>query len=379
MIIQSFHHHENLLLHFTLTELEKRYSWEYIDELDCSDVQILKIYANENFLKDALNVHELKLYEQYENRFALVKKSLFNCKVDLTDHSVFDFFPIHFFKDLLLQRSDLIRSLIDRLKKPKNYSLIKRSYKFYSKVNRNQLNISKELCEYVKGKTKLKYTPLGSVNGRVKLLPNSFPILSLRKDKRVHIFPNNDYLFELDYNGLDIRVLLGLSSHSNPDYDIHMWNRQHVFQNSISRDEAKRMFFAWLYNSTDPQLTQYLSKLNRFYNKEQLLRKHWNNGKIENDYGRIMHSTEHLAVNRLISSTSADLCTEKFLEIDEFLSDKESYIYFTMADSIVIDLSKREKDLVIPLTRMMEKTRYGKFLVNTKLGKNYGDMKTCTF
>ena len=57
------------------------------------------------------------------------------------------------------------------------------------------------------------------------------------------------------------------------------------------------------------------------------------------------------------------------------LEDKKSFIAFTVHDNIVIDLHDDEKYLLPQLVKMFSDTELGNFLVNTKVGANYGSLK----
>jgi hypothetical protein len=44
-------------------------------------------------------------------------------------------------------------------------------------------------------------------------------------------------------------------------------------------------------------------------------------------------------------------------------------------DSVVIDMSVEEKNLVKDICNVFSNTDFGKFMITKKIGKNYGDMK----
>ena len=62
-------------------------------------------------------------------------------------------------------------------------------------------------------------------------------------------------------------------------------------------------------------------------------------------------------------------------KIYKMLEDRKSFIAFFVHDSLIIDLSKEEKRLILPIVEKFSNTSLGKYKVNIALGKNYGEMK----
>ena len=202
-------------------------------------------------------------------------------------------------------------------------------------------------------------------------MPNTFPILTLNKDFRGCLHPTQDWFLELDYNAAEIRTLLALTGIAQPRGDIHEWNRKHVYREQVTREEAKKRIFAWLYN---PKSDDHLS--NRAYDKELVKNKYWDGQNIVTEFDREIKDVDnHHALNYIIQSTTSDLVLSKALEIHEHLEDMESRIAFMMHDSIVIDLKNSERSAIIKLLQIFGNTRFGKYKVNLSLGKNFGDMK----
>ena len=44
-------------------------------------------------------------------------------------------------------------------------------------------------------------------------------------------------------------------------------------------------------------------------------------------------------------------------------------------DEFVLDVTEDEKNLIVDIIKLLQDTPYGKFPVNVKAGKNYGNMK----
>ena len=123
----------------------------------------------------------------------------------------------------------------------------------------------------VADKLNLKYDIFGTKTCRLTTKKHSFPILTFPKKYRSIVKPNNDLFVELDYNAAELRMLLALSGKEQPSEDIHDWNVSNVYQNSLTREAAKKRIFAWLYN---PKSKDKLS--NKAYDRNSILKKYYN-------------------------------------------------------------------------------------------------------
>ena len=120
-------------------------------------------------------------------------------------------------------------------------------------------------------------------------------MLTLDRDYRSVVVPNNDFFLELDFNGAELRCLLGLSGLEQPKDDIHAWNVKNVYKDSVTREEAKKRIFAWLYNLESKDLMS-----NRAYDRDSLLEKYFDGEHIHNPFGRKIKCDKFHAINFLI-------------------------------------------------------------------------------
>jgi len=134
---------------------------------------------------------------------------------------------------------------LETFDRPENYQHMMNLVQMLSDIESRDLNINiepiKHLLSSVKGKNFHRtlrtsrwvcdYNAWGTVTGRLSTKPKSFPILTMGKEFRGCIKPNNDWLLELDFNAAELRVLLALSEQDQPQNDIHDWNVQNVFNN----------------------------------------------------------------------------------------------------------------------------------------------------
>ena len=214
----------------------------------------------------------------------------------------------------------------------------------------------------------VKYNLYGSKTGRLTTSPNTFPILNIDSKYRSVIKPTNDLFVELDYNSAEARVLLGLAGLKQPKEDIHKWNAERL---SLTREEAKTEFFAWLYGSKQVDSEKY----NKIFNLDKILYHYYNNGVVTNFYNRKIESDQFHSMNYLVQSTTNDLVLRQLLKINDILKNKKSFVSFIVHDSIVIDLAKEDRELIKDIVRRFSETEFGAFPVNLSAGKDYGNLR----
>jgi len=217
---------------------------------------------------------------------------------------------------------------------------------------------------------RVSYNPFGTITGRLTASKASFPILTLDKKFRNIIKPKNDWLVELDYNAAELRTLLGLSGTKQPEEDLHLWNMENIYYEGMTRPEAKEKIFSWLYN---PKALD--EKAETYYNRDKLVEKYYEEGKIRTPMGRTILSEERTALNYLIQSTSSDIFLNSAYSIWEMLEGKKSEIRFLVHDSVLLDLSDEDKALLPEMIDKFSKTPLGKYKVGVSIGKSYGEMR----
>ena len=223
----------------------------------------------------------------------------------------------------------------------------------------------------------IRYNLFGTRTGRLTTLKNSFPILTLKKEYRSVVEPGNEYFLELDYNSAELRVMYALQrmwkkeAIVQPQEDMHQWNVRNIFGSNISREEAKKSIFAWLYNPSSRN-----QSAEKVYNREVALRMaNWDGSSITNYFGRKIDVDERRALNYLLQSTLSDLFLRKKIKIYKMLKGRSSRIAFSVHDSLVIDMSLEDTDIVQHLVEEFAETPFGKFKVNVNVGNDYGNLR----
>jgi len=247
---------------------------------------------------------------------------------------------------------------------PLNINVLKLNDKKHEFVARNFLKKIKKTEPYI------KYNIFGTKTGRLTTKPNSFPILTLKKEYRSILRPNNDLFVELDYNAAELRVLLTLMNMEQPKEDIHAWNAKNIFRGLATRKEAKERIFAWLYNPDSKD-----SLANRAYDKANIKEKYWDGKIVKTPFGREIEADEFHALNYLIQSTTADLVLRQMIKVADLLKNVKSHVAFIIHDSIVIDFAKEDKGLISEINEAFKQNRFGEYRTSVSIGKNFGDMR----
>ena len=342
------------------------------------------IYARGKSLDDACPEHLSDAWESMSRKMRAYKKSFDIAKIDLRDHCFFDLVP----HDALLAfceiKNQITEYVFENYEKPENYEHVCSAAKLLYKIKYQDLLLDNSECrslfvssglrrasqKILNGPKHINYNLFGTVTGRLSTQPQSFPILTMKRELRRLIKPRNDWFLSFDYNGAEVRTLLALSGQKQPDSDIHEWNICNVFEEpSLPREEAKTLFFAWLYNPDSNSIST------NYYDRKKVLDKHYDGDYINTMFGRHIKVDDWRAFNYLIQSTTADLVIDRAVVIDHMLEGKKSFISHIVHDEIVIDFDDEDRELLAEIKDTFAANKLGTFMVNLKAGKNYYDLE----
>lgn len=362
-------------------------SWSYSSYLDgYRGVDYADLYAQGKTLDEVCPDFLQEEWEALRHQRLAFVRSLKISKIDIKSNCLYDILPPWFLRRYNALKNEITNYVIENHKKPPNYRNLFEVRKLLAEIKDDTLNIDTSSLTATDPQTlstirkvrnssrSVVYNQFGTITGRLTTKPKTFPILTLRKEDRTIVKPTNDLFVEFDFNAAEIRVLLSLLGEDQPGEDVHDYNAKHTFSD-ITRDEAKRTFFAWLYGSHSPALNEYKSILRKRYNKAKLTRKYYDGHSVSTPYSRDIPASDHLALNYLIQSTTADMTLEQATKLRKLLIGHKSKIAFIIHDSVVIDLDIEDKELLTTLAAEFGNTRFGKFRVNTEIGKNFGDMR----
>jgi len=359
-------------------------TWEYSARLPGRQYELGRIYSHGSSLTDACPEDMKQDWEEIKNTLKSCLKAFNTAQLSLNENCFYDVLPEYFLFEYLNAKNKITEHVLDTYPRPKNYQLTYNLIEMLSTIRAQPLSIDidpiKHLLSSVRGKNFHRtlqtvkpicdYNPWGTVTGRLATSPNSFPILTMNKEYRACVGPQNDWLVELDFNAAELRMLLALAGVEQPKNDIHDWNVKNVFDSKLTREEAKVKTFAWLYSSKENK------QLGRLYNKDLVRNKYWDGCKIETDYGRIIENVdEHHALNYIVQSTTIDMVHEQAYKVYELLKGRKSNIAFLIHDAVYIDLAEEDRYEILDLLDTFKKTRYDMFKVNVSAGRNLGEMK----
>jgi len=359
-------------------------TWYYSSSLKDRHVEYARIYAGGATLQEACPPELQPTWDKIANKLKSFLKSFQAAKINLNETCIYNLIPEFFLYELCDTKDKITQHVLTHTARPLNHDFMVDVIKMLEDIKVQPLHINTEPIRTklvtVRGKNFIKrlqdvtracdYNPYGTVTGRLTTHPNTFPILTLHRDFRGCLRPQNDWFLELDYNAAEVRTLLGLSGTPQPAQDIHEWNIENIYDNAVTRREAKQKIFEWLYSHREDP------KAEIHYNKSFVKEKYWDGTNVSTEFGRIIKGVDkHHALNYIIQSTTSDLVLSKAVEIHERLQKMESRIAFMLHDSIVIDLNHEERHVIPELMDLFGTTRWGQYKVNVALGKNFGDMK----
>jgi len=350
-------------------------TWSYASYLEGTGVEYAHFICGSDL--DSVCPDHLRGDWDYVNKkFQAFLRSLITAKVSLDDNCFFDLVPEKFLMDYCYVKDQICQYVFENYEKPDNYDHLVQSAALLHEIGSQKLNLrwsnvrnlmhKKDIRDQVNRLKKVnpycRYNLFGTKTGRLTTRKSSFPILTMKKELRTIIEPTNDFFVSLDFNGAELRTLLALRGSEQPLEDIHEWNKVNVYRNIGTREEAKKRLFSWLYN---PESVDYLSE--RFYNRDELVKKHWDGSVVKTPYGREIEVDKRRALNYLIQSTTSDMVLEQASKLRAMLAGKKTKIAFIIHDEVVLDVAKEEENMLISLKNKFQATRFGNFLVNSKM------------
>tara|TARA_R100001079_G_scaffold29357_1_gene14829 strand:- start:403 stop:1575 length:1173 start_codon:yes stop_codon:yes gene_type:complete len=359
-------------------------TWAYSEHLFGRDIDYANLLVSGRSIDDVCPEF---LRERWETASKLIKAHFKGCntaKINIDDVCFYEIVPRKHLQHYFDTKSQITQWVFDNHERPENYYFLKNLQTAVKELKRHPVNLNafgvychsaddlkaKQLYDQFGETTPyVDYDIFGTVTGRMTTKRGSFPALNLKRELKKHVRPNNDVFLELDFNAAEIRTMLALQGHEQPEEDIHEWNIKEVFKKDLSRDEAKTKIFAWLYNQESKAIKS------NYYDREILLEKYFKEGVVETPFGRSIAAPVRKALNYLLQSSSSDNTLERFIRVSNFLRATKSHVAFVVHDSVVIDLHKDDKRLIPTLKEMFGDTKLGQFKVNCSLGKNLGDMK----
>ncbi len=359
-------------------------TWSYSPSIDDEQVEYASLYCVGSELGDVCPEEHKEEWDRVSSRMRAYLKAFVSSGVSLDENCYFDLVPERYLMEFCEIKNKITEHVFAEYPRPENYEQTLATTRLVSQISAQKLNINpnnikqfranKQCRNLLKKINKTapycKYIVDGTKTGRLTTSPTSFPILTLKKEHRTILEPNNDWFVELDFNAAELRVLLSLIGKEQPEQDIHNWNIDNVFRGNGTREEAKKRAFAWLYN---PESEDHL--MNRFYDRDSVLGQYWDGNNVKTVYNRQIPADRFHALNYIIQSTCADMVLEQACKIRSLLANKRSTIAFVIHDSVVLDFADEDRQELMSLVNEFSSTRLGKFMVNISAGKNFGKLR----
>ena len=358
-------------------------TWDYSVHLGNHPVEYARLYCGGKSLADACPEWQSKNWERLTKKLLAYFRSFSSAKVDLDEHCFYKLVPERFLLEFFDAKNEITRHVLENTEKPKNYDFLVGLSRVVADISQQKLFLdrnvlkpqlaskrARDFWKKIETQNRIQYNIFGTKTGRLTTKKSSFPILTLDSSFRSVIKPANDWLVELDFNAAELRTLLGLSGVEQPTEDIHEWNIKNVFKKKMTREAAKKRVFAWLYNPTSEDV-----ELAKIYDRDKVLQKYYSGGQVHTFCDRTIPSDDYHALNYIVQSTTSDLFLRRMIEVHEMLKGKQSRILFSVHDSFVLDMAHSERHLVKDIVDVFANTELGKFKVNVKAGKDFGNMK----
>ena len=337
-------------------------TWKYSLSMNDKEYLFLSLYIKGQDLR--LFSKNQESYDNYVRVMESQRRAARISKLQLDGTCFYDALPKKQITGWLKSRHECLKHISETVPRPSDYDILHKAHVLATTIRNQDIKFMKDL-------SKVDYNIFGTLTGRFSTNKNSLPILNLKKEQRSSILPTQGLFVELDFNAAEARTLIALQGEKQPKSDIHTWISEKVYDNKFSREECKVKLFSWLYNfsSSDTRLEKFFSRqiFRDFYSFE--------NKTIHTPYNRLIPVEERKAQNYLLQSTTSDIVVENSYNILNFLKNRKSKIAFTMHDSVILDVHPSETSLLKQIKGIFENTKWGNFLSNCKVGKNFGEMR----
>lgn len=389
MIFQTFDDKEECVLIYQnnqfytdYEDIELTSTWSYTNYLKGKDIEYARLWVQGLSLTDVCPPYLQDALKAAEDRLKAYIRSCSEAKINLDEICFYELTPRGYLRDYANIKNTICDHVFNSKQKPANYDHLLNLTKVLTDIRYRplKLDMSKMNNAAIRDKNTFRtlssckrlvsYDPFKTITGRLSTQRGYFPALTLAKEYRNVLTPNNDWLFELDFNAAELRTVLALLGEEQPTEDLHDWNIENVFKNQVSREEAKKRVFAWLYNPSSSD-----SLLNQAYDRDKLKGMYFKDNLVRTDYNRKIECDDFHATNYIVQSTAADILFEQMHKVWQLLEGRKSFVKFCNHDSIMIDFSEEDQSIVNDIKEVFSLTRYGKFKVNCSAGHKWGDMK----
>ena len=367
---------------------DMRVTWKHSETLCAGAYEYCSVLARSDNLNDVCPPELSTEWHKVDSKLRAIKKSFATSMVDLNEHCFFDMVKQQYLLDYFSVKEAIMKHVYETTERTENFDFDCRMHEMLQEISKKQIKLNSCFLRDNQHKLKVrtlskklksvkpfaKYKQFSTTTGRLTVEKDFFPIMTLDKDVRDVVLPDNDFIIELDYNAAELRVFLGLSGHEQPTGDLHKWNSTFL---KTDRQQAKRSVIAYMYGGKSLGN----GELEALYDVNVVKEKHYDPAKeeVKNPFGRKIKSDEFHAVNYTIQSTTAEIVFRNMLKIHELLKNRKSSVKFCLHDSIVLDFSNEDRDIIMEIKNIFSTTPFGSFPTRISGGKTFGNMKEMRF
>ena len=358
-------------------------TWSWDQRLNGRNINYANVYIGGKTLLSSAPSHLRPRLEKREEKIRAFINSAANSKIKLGEFCMFDIIPEQHLMHYCEIKNEICDWVFNNNEQPQNHGFMVDLHEMAHDISQNPILIdqntllkasrtdlkAKALLSSLGGRNKpICYDVWGSKTGRLTTKQGSFPIMNLKKEIANCVIPKNDIFVQFDLNGAEIRTFISLSTGTHPPVDIHEWNMENVLDNVTERAKAKKKFLAWFYNPHSDAIQS------DHYDRKHLLDKYYKDGAVSTPFGREIEADDFHALNYLLQSTSSDNCMTQCVKINKFLNGRKSFVHSVVHDSLTIDLTFEDRNILPQLKEIFEDTRLGWFRSSVQIGHNLRDL-----
>ena len=209
----------------------------------------------------------------------------------------------------------------------------------------------------------------------------NFAALNKHNGQRASFIPQNDYLFEFDYDSYHPRILAKLIGYEFKEVSVHTHLGQMYFKTDVLTEEqyqqSKELTFKQLYGGVFEQYKDipFFKKVAMY--TDDLWDTFNYGGCIELIGGRKLYNIENATpqklLNYIIQSGETFYNVNSIKKVLKYLENKKSNIILYTYDSILIDYNKEDGKKTLKDIKNLLEESFG-FRVNISYGTNYNNL-----
>ena len=342
-------------------KLDLTKTWKHSVHLaDEKNIDYAFLYSKDGTLESVCPIFVKEAFQNSSDRISSFMKSIIATNSNIKDYCIYDYIPVAFLSRFLNDKEIIIKHVFKNIKRPAHYDILKKAH-----ILTEEMNARDNIYDGQYANT--NYGIFGTRTGRLSNKKSGIPILTMTKEDRKLLQPTNDLFVEFDFNAAELRTLLALSNVDQPKIDMHEWT---CSKTSATREEIKKRTFAWLYN---PEARD--SLLEGLYNRKGVKDAFKTKDGIRTPFFRNIETDDRRSLNYIVQSTSSDVCIEQAFKIRELFKNTKTKICYLLHDSVILDYAKEDQDKFLEAKKIFANTRFGEYLVNASIGKNFGEMR----